>query len=181
MSDLTVPTWGYRASGEAKIFDLVPGERLPESWEASPACIIDPGLANADALSAAAQGREYVLPVADPVSGFRIDGEAALVDPDALANALAEIERLNGIIATGTAENERFVAELEEADKAMEAAAADVVTLKASLEAAQADGGFAQGELAEAKAQIDALTADLAKARAELDELTAPPKSGKAK
>ena len=32
----TVPTWGYRGD-EAKIFDLKPGESLPDGWADSPA------------------------------------------------------------------------------------------------------------------------------------------------
>lgn len=29
------PTWGYR-KGEAKIFDLAPGDRLPVGWSSAP-------------------------------------------------------------------------------------------------------------------------------------------------
>lgn len=54
----TVPTWGYKPDGEGRIFDLAPGEVLPEGWHASPDCIENPNFATAEALSARAAGRE---------------------------------------------------------------------------------------------------------------------------
>lgn len=38
----TVPTWGYCADGEAKIFDLAPGESLPSGWADTPAARPNP-------------------------------------------------------------------------------------------------------------------------------------------
>jgi len=31
-----VPPWGYSKSGEAKLFDLKPGEKLPKGWLDTP-------------------------------------------------------------------------------------------------------------------------------------------------
>jgi hypothetical protein len=36
-SDETIPTWGFAASGDAKIFQLPKGEGLPEGWADTPA------------------------------------------------------------------------------------------------------------------------------------------------
>lgn len=33
----TIPTWGYASGGDAKIFDLEPGEALPDGWADTPA------------------------------------------------------------------------------------------------------------------------------------------------
>lgn len=41
MTEKTIPTWGYPASGEAKIFNLVEGDDLPEGWADSPAAYHD--------------------------------------------------------------------------------------------------------------------------------------------
>lgn len=41
MSDKTIPTFGYRA-GEAKLFQLAPGEALPEGWFDTPQPDNDP-------------------------------------------------------------------------------------------------------------------------------------------
>lgn len=171
----TNPTWGYRPNGEAQIFDLAPGEGLPDGWHDSPACIIDPALATADALSAALQGRAYVPPVADAVSGFRVDSEVpAAVDPDALANALAEIERLQGVIETGMAENASLVADIEAAEKALDEASTAMRDLRDSLAKAHEDGRVNAAERDAAKVAVEALTADLAKAHADLAEATKP-------
>ncbi|ACK84671.1 hypothetical protein [Methylorubrum extorquens] len=70
---ITVATWGYQPSGAARIFDLAPGEALPDGWDASPSVINDPALASAEALSAAAQP-EAILPSAplrQPISLIR--------------------------------------------------------------------------------------------------------------
>lgn len=32
-----IPTWGYHSSGDAKIFNLKPGEDLPSGWAHTPA------------------------------------------------------------------------------------------------------------------------------------------------
>jgi len=167
-------TWGYKPDGAAQIFDLAPGEGLPDGWHDSPACITDPVLATADALSAALQGRAYVPAVADAVSGFRVEGEAAAIDADALANALAEIDRLKGVIEAGMAENATLVAEIEAAEKTLEGASAAMSDLQAALTKAQEDGGFAVAERDEANKSLDALKAELAQVKADLDEATKP-------
>ncbi|GEP04034.1 hypothetical protein [Methylobacterium oxalidis] len=163
----TVATWAYQPDGAARIFDLAPGEGLPEGWHASPDCITDPALATADALSARLQGREYVPThaEADPAT----DAPAG-----ALEAAVAEIERLKAIIEAGAAENERLVAEIDAAEVELEKAAAALVALKADLDKAQADGGFAVSERDDAKAALDALKAELDQTRADLEAATAP-------
>ncbi|MEN3229187.1 hypothetical protein PUR21_16340 [Methylorubrum rhodesianum] len=168
------PTWGYQPDGSAQIFDLAPGEGLPEGWHGSPACITDPALATADALSAALQGRAYVPAIADAVSGFRVDEPAAAVDPDALTNALAEIDRLKAVIEAGMAENATLVAEIETAETTLEGASAAMSELQAALAKAQEDGGFAVAERDEAHKSLDALKAELAQVKADLDEATKP-------
>lgn len=170
----TNPTWGYKPDGAAQIFDLAPGEGLPDGWHDSPACITDPALATADALSAALQGRTYVPAVADAVSGFRIEGELAAVDPDALANALAEIDRLKGVIEAGMAENATLVAEIDSAEKALDGASAAMSDLQAALARAHEDGRVSVAERNEAKAAAEALAAELAQVKADLDEATKP-------
>lgn len=195
----TNATWGYKPDGSAEIFDLAPGEGLPDGWHASPDCITDPDLATAEALTARAEGRDYVLPAADPVSGFRVEGEAgATIDPDALANALAEIDRLTGIIATGTAENADLVAQIEGAEAALDAAEkrfedggriqAEIVSgltaerdaLKDDLEHSREDGKALEGMVEKAvddakalTAERDALQSALTAAQAERDAIRA--------
>lgn len=170
----TNPTWGYKPDGAAQIFDLAPGEGLPDGWHDSPACITDPALATADALSAALQGRAYVPAIADAVSGFRVDEPAAAVDPDALTNALAEIDRLKAVIETGSAENERLIAEIDAAEAALGDASTAMADLRESLARAHEDGRVNAAERDAAKAAVEALTADLAKAQADLAEATKP-------
>lgn len=41
MSD-TIPTWGYHPTEEPRIFDLKPGEKLPEGWADTPAAFAAP-------------------------------------------------------------------------------------------------------------------------------------------
>ena len=177
----TNPTWGYKPDGAAQILDLAPGEGLPDGWHDSPACITDPALATADALSAALQGRAYVPPVADVVSGFRVGESAAAVDADALANALTEIDRLKGVIEAGMAENATLVAEIETAETTLEGASAAMSELQAALAKAQEDGGFAVAERDEAHKSLDALKAELAQVKADLDEATKPKPAAAAK
>ena len=176
----TNPTWGYRPDGSAQIFDLAPGKGLPDGWHDSPACITDPALATADALSAALQGRAYVPAVADAISGFRVD-EPIAVDADALANALAEIDRLKGVIEAGMKENETLVAEIESAEKTLEGASAAMAELQASLAKAHEDGRVTVAERNEAKAAAEALAAELAQVKADLDEATKPKPASAAK
>lgn len=164
---VTVATWGYQPSGAARIFDLAPGEALPDGWDASPSVITDPALASAEALSAAVQGRAYVPATA-------VVGAMSAVDPDALGNALAEIERLQAVIATGMEENAALVAEIEAAEQAIEGASAVMADLQASLAKAHEDGRVNAAERDAAKVAVEALTADLAKAHADLAEATKP-------
>lgn len=177
-------TWGYKPDGSAKIFDLTSGEGLPEGWYASPDVIEDPNLATAEALSARAAGRAYPGP-AQAMPGEVVPAAAPSVDPDALASALAEVERLRGIIETGSAENAAMVAEIETAEKTLGAAADQITALTDALAKAQADGGFALQERDAAFASLDALKAELDKAKADLDAATKPkapapaPKAGK--
>lgn len=170
--DQSNPTWGYRPTGEAKIFDLVPGETLPEGWEASPACITDPALATAEALTAAAEGRPYTPPA--PVAVVVTDNPLAEIEA-----AVAESERLKGIIEAGMAENARLVSEIEQAEADLDLAAKDIVALRASLEQAQKDGGFAGEERDAALADLDKLKGELAQVRADLDAATAPKPAAK--
>ncbi|POR42568.1 hypothetical protein [Methylobacterium sp. V23] len=191
----TLPTWGYQPDGAARIFDLAPGEALPEGWFASPDCITDPTLATAEAITARAAGRAYetVLVVSD----------AATANPLAeLEILVTENERLNGIITMGSAENQRLIAEIETVEDARDAALAEVETargahaetltaldhattaltdLQAQLTKAQADGGFAVEERDAANADLETLRTELAQVRADLDAATAPKASGKAK
>lgn len=178
----TIPTWGYKPDGSGQIFNLLTDEVLPEGWELSPSCIMDPDLATAEALSARAAGRAYVPPAAlaasEPVSAPLAELEAAI----------AENERLTAIIARGTEENERLAAELEAADALHEnganvmdalqadlaAAQATVADLQAALSKAHEDGRVTVAERNEAKAAAEALAADLAKVKADLDEATKP-------
>jgi len=187
----TSPTWGYQPDGSARIFDLTPGESLPDGWNASPDCIADPALATADALTARAAGREYVA--AAPLE--------ILLAPPA---SDAEVARLKDVIETGMAENQRLFEDLDAAESARDAALADAATarathehtltaleeaqgelasLKTLLTKAQEDGGFAVSERDEALKRLDAMSADLAQARADLDAATAPaaPKTAKAR
>ena len=190
-----LPTWGYQPDGAARIFDLAPGEALPEGWFASPDCISDPTLATAEAVTARAAGRAYetVLVVSD----------AATANPLAeLEILVAENERLNTIIATGTAENEKLVDEIEAVEAARDAALAEVETargahadtlvaldaattaltdLQVQLTKAQADGGFAVAERDAANADLERLRDELAQARTDLDAATAPKASKAAK
>ncbi|BAQ43972.1 hypothetical protein [Methylobacterium aquaticum] len=171
--DQTNRTWGYRPTGEAKIFDLALGAPLPEGWEASPACITDPALATAEALTAAAEGRPYAAPLeAAPIATSHPLAE--------LEASVAEIERLKAIIAAGTEENARLVAEIEQAEADLDLTAKDIIALRASLEQAQRDGGFAAEERDAAKADLDALGQELARVRADLDTATAPKPAAKA-
>lgn len=174
----TIPTWGYKPDGSAKIFDLTLGEGLPDGWSTSPSVITDPELATADALTMRATGLIF--------KGHQTDeGSAAPVADDALASALAEIERLRGIIETGSAENAAMVAEIETAEKTLGAAADQITALTDALAKAQADGGFALQERDAAFASLDALKAELDQAKADLDAATKPkapapaPKAGK--
>jgi chromosome segregation ATPase len=199
----TTPTWGYKPDGSAEIFDLAPGETLPDGWHGSPDCIADPTLATAEALTARADGRPS--PAALDLLDETSDRPVAVLDAD-LTNALAEIARLSTIIATGTSENEKLVDEIEAVEAARDAALAEVETaraahadtlaaldaagtaltdLQAQLTQAQADGGFAVAERDAANADLERLRADLAQARADLDAATAPapaaPKATKAR
>lgn len=199
--DQTTPTWGYMPDGSAQIFHLAAGEGLPDGWHPSPDCIADPALATAEALSARVEGRPFAVLVVDDASGRQAD---ASIGGDLLANAMAEIDRLTDIIATGSGENQRLFEDLDAAEAARDAAIAEAATaraaheqtmtaleaasdalddLKAQLTQAQADGGFAVSERDAALADLDALKADLAQARADLDAATAPaaPKPAKAR
>jgi hypothetical protein len=165
----TIATWGYQPSGAAKIFDLAPGEALPDGWDASPSVITDPMLASAEALSAAVQGRVYI-----PMIVAEVRADVPAVDPDALANALAEIERLKGVIETGMAENAVLVGEIEAAEAALDDASKAMTDLRDSLAKAHEDGRVNAAERDAAKVAVEALTADLAKAHADLAEATKP-------
>ncbi|MBA9067170.1 RNA polymerase-interacting CarD/CdnL/TRCF family regulator [Methylobacterium sp. RAS18] len=165
----TVATWGYQPSGAARIFDLAPGEALPDGWDASPSVIIDSMLASAEALSAAVQGRVYVPAIAAEV---RVDVPA--VDTEMLGNALAEIDRLKSVIEAGMAENATLVAQIESAEKTLEGASAAMAELQASLAKAHEDGRVTVAERNEAKAAAEALAAELAQVKADLDEATKP-------
>lgn len=169
----TVPTWGYQPDGSAKIFDLAIGETLPEGWSASPAVIEDPSLATAEALTARAAGRAYPAP-AQAMPGEVAVRDVAAVDPDALASAVAEIERLKGIIEAGMTENAAMVAEIETAEQTLGEAADRIAALTADLAKAQADGGFAVQERDAAFASLDALKAELDQVKADLDAATKP-------
>lgn len=166
---VTVATWGYQPSGAGRIFDLAPGEALPDGWDASPSVITDPALASAEALSAAAQGRAYVPAIAAEV---RVDVPA--VDTEMLGNALAEIERLQGVIEAGMAENASLVAEIEAAESALDGASTAMAELRDSLAKAHEDGRVNAAERDAAKAAVEALSADLAQVKADLDEATKP-------
>jgi multidrug resistance efflux pump len=162
----TIPTWGYKADGSAKIFDLAPGAALPEGWSVSPTVITDPALATADALTMRATGLTFAHAVEEPAS------EPSAVDE--LLAALTEIDRLKGVIETGSAENERLIAEIDAAEAALGDASAAMADLRDSLAKAHEDGRVNAAERDAAKAAVEALTADLAKAQADLAEATKP-------
>ncbi|MEN3208642.1 hypothetical protein PUR23_01170 [Methylorubrum populi] len=162
----TIPTWGYKADGSAKIFDLAPSAALPEGWSASPTVITDPALATADALTMRATGLTFARAVEEPAS------EPSAVDE--LLAALTEIDRLKAVIETGSAENERLIAEIDAAEAALGDASAAMADLRDSLAKAHEDGRVNAAERDAAKAAVEALTADLAKAQADLAEATKP-------
>lgn len=160
----TLPTWGYKPDGSAQIFNLAPGEALPEGWQASPACIEDPALATAEALSARAAGRAYVppvfevpkVPVADEVAKLR-----AIIDAGMAENArlYERLDAADADLATANSEAETARAAHAETLEALERVTADVTALRVTLAAAETDRTAAL-------AQIEALTADLAAATA---------------
>lgn len=49
--ETTLPQWGYKADGSAKIFDLKAGESLPKGWSADPTVIKDERKRTANYLS----------------------------------------------------------------------------------------------------------------------------------
>lgn len=173
---VTVATWGYQPSGAGRIFNLAPGEALPDGWDASPSVITDPMLASAEALSAAVQGRVYV-----PAITAEVRVVVPAVDTEMLGNALAEIERLQGVIASGMEENAALVAEIEAAEKALDGASTAMAELQASLAKAHEDGRVTVAERNAAKEAADALAAELAKVQADLDEATKPKPAAAAK
>ena len=160
------PTWGYRPDGEARIFNLEAGESLPDGWHPSPAVILDPSRATAQALTDRAAGRPYADPQVNAV-----DMIPAVASPD---TAMAEIERLKGIIAAGSKENEDLVVEITKDEDLLAAAAAEVATMRAALEKAQADGADAVTARNEAQAAADRLAAELTQVRHDLEAATAP-------
>lgn len=167
------PTWGYKADGEARIFRLGLGEDLPEGWSASPDVILDPAHATAEALTDRAAGRPY----ADPVVN-KVDLIPAAASPD---TAIDEIERLKGIIAAGSQENESLVEEIDRAEGLLAAAAAEISTLRLSLEKALADGADVAAARDEATAAIERLSADLDATRKDLEAATAPKTGARAR
>ncbi|MDO9353919.1 MAG: hypothetical protein Q7T55_09500, partial [Solirubrobacteraceae bacterium] len=102
------------------------------------------------------------------------------VDNDDLTHVLAEVDRLQALISSGVAENERLIGEIEDAEAGLEAAAGEIVSLKDLLAKAQEDGGFAVVERDELNAKLEAMAADLAAVRADLDAATAPKPAAKA-
>ncbi len=160
MADETIiATWGYKPDGDARIFDLAPGESLPEGWHTSPDVITDATFATAEALTARAAGRVYVPPAVTAV-----DEVPAAASPD---TAMAEIDRLKGIIEAGFGENQTLYERLDAAEGELNAAAQDIIDLRAAL----ADAGTAKDA---ALAKVDAIAAELTQARADLDAATTP-------
>lgn len=169
----TVPTWGYKPDGEAQIFNLEAGASLPDGWHPSPSVITDPSRATAEALTDRAAGRPYADPVVNAV-----DMIPAAASPD---TAMAEIERLKGIIAVGSQENEALVEEIDKAEGLLGAAAAEIATLRAALAKAEADGADVLAARDEANAAIERLEAELATAKKDLEAATAPKTAAKAR
>lgn len=167
------PTWGYKPDGEARIFNLEAGESLPAGWDPSPSIIQNPAHATAQALTDRAAGRPYADPQVNAV-----DMIPAAASPDA---AIAEIERLKGIIAAGSKENEDLVVEIDRAEGLLGAAAAEIATLKGALAKAEADGADVAAARDEAAAAVERLSAELAEARKDLEAATAPKTPAKAK
>ncbi len=64
MTDI-MKLWGYKPNGEARLFAIRPGEKLPAGWSEDIMAIKDPALRTGDAVSAAA-GTSVTRPV--PVS-----------------------------------------------------------------------------------------------------------------
>ena len=104
MSEATInPTWGYRPDGSAQIFDLGPGQALPDGWHPSPTVITDPARATAEALSATV-ARTAETPRRPAVH----------IPPSAASDAITVLE----------AENDRLAAEVAELRKALDASQA---------------------------------------------------------
>ena len=166
----TVPTWGYKPDGEARIFNLEAGTSLPDGWHPSPSVITDPARATAEALTDRAAGRPYADPVVNAV-----DMIPAAASPD---TAMAEIERLKGIITAGSKENEALVEEIDRAEGLLGAASAEIATLRAALAKAETDVATARDE---ASAAVERLSAELDAARKDLEAATAPKTAAKAR
>lgn len=147
----TVPTWGYRPDGSAEIFDLAPGEGLPDGWHPSPTVITDPTLATAEALSATiARGAEKPRPPAASLRAPEADAKGAKVSHPSQAPDRADALQ---------AENARLVAEVAELRRGLAAvqAAHDEALARAEALAAQitalsapAEQGGEGGEVAAA-------------------------------
>ena len=150
MSEAAIhPTWGYRPDGSARIFDLGPGEDLPDGWHPSPDVITDPARATAEALSATvAQIAETLRPPAVAPRDF----------PDAGAKG-AKVSQPSSVqeqVEALRAENARLAGEVTELRKALDAsqaghaeALAHVETLATQLAealAAVAAAGRAQAD-----------------------------------
>jgi len=170
---VVIPTWGYKPCGEARIFELAAGESLPDGWSPSPSVIADPARATAEALTDRAAGRPYADPVVNAV-----DMIPAAASPD---TAIDEIERLKGIIAAGSRENEALVEEIDQAEGLLAAASAEIATLRGALEKAQTDGADVAAARDEAAAAVERLSAELATARKDLEAATAPKSAAKAR
>ena len=171
------PTWIYHPTEPAKIVDLERGAAPPDGWSRSPSVVLDPSHATAEALTIAVTGRSFAL---------HYEGSEEMVaptspDPEALVSALTEIDRLKGIIAAGSQENEALVVEIERAEGVLGAAAAEIGTLKAALEKALADGADLAAARDEAGAAVERLTGELAEARKDLEAATAPKTAAKAR
>lgn len=127
------PTCLYRPDREPTVFDLAPGEALPDGWSD--------------------------VPVAPAAAGD--------VGADDLAAAKAEIARLQEVISTGMADNDRLADELQAKEDELEAAAAalaaagDGAEIRAEAEALRAKVAELAGEKVRLEKVVEDLEADI--------------------
>jgi chromosome segregation ATPase len=127
------PTYLYHPSEEPRVFDLAPGEALPDGWHDKPVPRV----------------------------------ESAPASNDEIVAARAEVARLQDVIATGMAENERLADELEAKEDELEAAAkaiadaGDADTVRAEAETLRAKVAELEGEKARLEKVVEDLEADV--------------------
>ena len=101
----TIPTWIYRADGEARIENIAPGEPAPEGWSFDIGVIEDETKRTADAVSGVKPAPEPIEPESPEAAVARLEARLAEHEaPLAAGPAEAAAEQ----IARLSAENERL-------------------------------------------------------------------------